>query len=99
MGAHEACNFEDTDRNRGAPPLIYYFARSKYIMPYFLDGNCVMKGTKGNPQGTVKCHPTHKEALDHLRALEVNVKDAKSSLDNVPDRYHVKLITKDYNER
>lgn len=65
-------------------------------MPYFLDGNCVMKGTKANPQGTVKCHKTHQEALDHLRALEVNVPDAhkgKSELQDVPDRWGRKKLT------
>jgi len=52
-------------------------------MPYFIqkqgDKHCVMKGTKEEPGETVKCHPTHKEALDHLRALYVHVEDAKAT--------------------
>ena len=45
-------------------------------MPYFLDGNCVRKGTKEEPGETVKCHDTHEEALAHMKALYVNVEDA-----------------------
>jgi hypothetical protein len=43
-------------------------------MPYSLKGNCVIKTDSGE---TVKCHATHAEAMAHLRALEVNVMDAK----------------------
>jgi hypothetical protein len=53
-------------------------------MPYFIqkqgDKHCVMKGTKEEPGETVKCHATHKEALDHLRALYVHVEDAKATV-------------------
>jgi len=58
-------------------------------MPYFMDGNCVMKGTKENRKAAtvVKCHKTHKDALAHLRALEVNVSDASASLEDVPGMY------------
>jgi len=45
-------------------------------MPYKLDGNCVVKADTGK---VVKCHPTHAEALAHLRALEANVPDAKDN--------------------
>ena len=45
-------------------------------MPYYLDGNCVRKGTKEEPGETVKCHDTHEEALAHMRALYVHVEDA-----------------------
>src|SRR5574339_626953 len=41
-------------------------------MPYKLDGNCVKK----EDGETVKCHETHDEAVDHLRALQANVKDS-----------------------
>lgn len=42
-------------------------------MPYYLDGNCVKKddGT------TVKCHDNHADALAHMRALQMNVDEAK----------------------
>lgn len=45
-------------------------------MPYKLseDGLCVMKDTGE----TVKCHPTHAEALAHMQALMVNVPEAKA---------------------
>lgn len=69
-------------------------------MPYFMDGNCVMKGTKEKPEGTVKCHKTRKDALAHMRALEVNVmnkegKKSKSSLDGVPGRFDSVRINKE----
>jgi len=45
-------------------------------MPWFLQqrGNewCVRKGTKEAPKEIVKCHPTHADALAHLRAICVN---------------------------
>lgn len=43
-------------------------------MPYKLKGNCVVKADTG---ATVKCHPTREKALAHLRALEINVEDAR----------------------
>ena len=45
-------------------------------MPYFLDGNCVKKGTKEDPGETVKCHEDHAAALAHLKTLYANVEDA-----------------------
>jgi len=45
-------------------------------MPYFLDGNCVRKGTKEDPGETVKCHDDHDAAVAHMRALYANVEDA-----------------------
>lgn len=45
-------------------------------MPYFLDGDCVRKGTKEEPGEVVKCHEDHAAAVAHLRALYVNVEDA-----------------------
>ena len=45
-------------------------------MPYFLDGDCVKKGTKEDPGETVKCHEDHAAALAHLKALYANVDDA-----------------------
>lgn len=45
-------------------------------MPYFLRGNCVVKGTKEDPGDTVKCHNNHAKAVAHLRALYVHVEDA-----------------------
>src|SRR3990167_10289600 len=44
-------------------------------MPYHLseDGLCVMKDGDEEP---VKCHPTHDEAVAHMRALMMNVPDA-----------------------
>lgn len=47
-------------------------------MPYKLsdDGLCVMKDTGE----TVKCHPTHAEALAHMQALMVNVPEAKAAI-------------------
>ena len=51
-------------------------------MPYFIEERegqfCVMKGTKEDPQGTEKCHDTREKATAHLKALYVNVEDAKS---------------------
>jgi len=50
-------------------------------MPYFLrkreDETCVVKGTKDDPKEIVKCHPTHADALAHLRALYVHVEDVQ----------------------
>lgn len=66
-------------------------------MPYFMDGNCVMKGTKEHPEGTVKCHKTRKDALAHMRALMINVPDAKkakSALDGVPGKFDTLEIGK-----
>jgi hypothetical protein len=44
-------------------------------MPYKLEGNCVVKADTGE---TVKggCHETHDEAVAHLAALNMNVKDS-----------------------
>ena len=46
-------------------------------MPYKIekqnDQFCVVKETTG---ATVKCHPTQKEAEDHMAALYANVEDA-----------------------
>jgi len=50
-------------------------------MPYFLDGNCVRKGTKEEPGETVKCHDSHEKALAHLRALYVNVEDGGKAVE------------------
>ena len=33
-------------------------------MPYFLDGDCVKKGTKEDPGETVKCHEDHAAAAN-----------------------------------
>lgn len=44
-------------------------------MPYQLKGNCVVKSDTGE---TVKCHETHRQAVKHLAALQVNVEDAKA---------------------
>ena len=41
-------------------------------MPYELDGNCVKKKSGE----TIKCHDTHEEAVNHLQALQANVKDS-----------------------
>lgn len=42
-------------------------------MPYELvDGNCVKKQSGE----TIKCHKTHEEAVNHLQALEANVKNS-----------------------
>lgn len=46
-------------------------------MPYQLQGNCVMKKNSDGSLSTVKCHPSREKALNHLRALYVNVEDAK----------------------
>lgn len=45
-------------------------------MPYFLEGNCVRKGTKEEPGEVVKCHEDHAAAVAHLKALYANVEDA-----------------------
>lgn len=39
-------------------------------MPYKLEKNCVVKSDTGE---VVKCHPSHIQALAHLRALYINV--------------------------
>lgn len=43
-------------------------------MPYELKGNCVHKVGSDTP---MKCYDNHEDALKYLRALEVNVGDAK----------------------
>jgi len=43
-------------------------------MPYKLEGNCVKKVDGGAVPGG--CHKTREEAVKHLRALEVNVKNS-----------------------
>lgn len=45
-------------------------------MPYFLRGDCVVKGTRENPGDVVKCHDSHADAVAHIRALYANVEDA-----------------------
>lgn len=45
-------------------------------MPYFLEDTCVKNRATGE---TVKCHSARAEAVQHLRALMVNVPDAKAS--------------------
>lgn len=48
------------------------------------DKYCVVKDSNNKSVG---CHKTRKEAVDHLAALNINVKDAKSALSSVPDRW------------
>lgn len=53
-------------------------------MPYFIrtegDKHCVVKGTEKEPGETMKCYPTRAAALAYLRALYVNVEDAKATV-------------------
>jgi hypothetical protein len=56
-------------------------------VPYFIEQHgdlyCVMKGERGKPgTSTEKCHPTRKEALAHLKALQVNVQHSSFSVDS-----------------
>lgn len=53
-------------------------------MPYKLDGNCVKNKDTGE---TVKCHDTHEQALAHMRALTINVDEAKSAYTKMMKMY------------
>jgi hypothetical protein len=50
-------------------------------MPWFVrksgDSFCVIKGTKEQPEGTVKCHPDKEAANKHMRALYANTNYGK----------------------